>query len=334
MRLIQRTGRTRLVRRMASFIAARLAERPLEALSDPRARKPKWSLRRLLTMVIAGIAAGAKGLAEVENLSESLGDGARNLLRLPGRVPDTTLRDILVRLDVDEIRGLLQRMLEHALRRKQLRHNLPLRVASMDGKHTATWLFDRAEADAKYGQRQQGRTVVRTNTTGLASADGCPCLDAFPIPPETHEVRAFQLAGEALLERWRGHLDVLMYDASGCSLGHGSWVRNNGLDDVFVLAENQPELMAEARRCLLDSDLTPAAEQVRVEGASVVTRRLFLHALPSEGAVEGYLGWTHLRTIVRVETTRVDKATQRTTTANNSYLTLLITKPDISSRSA
>ena len=323
MSLIQRTGRTRLVRRMASFLAARLAELPFESLSDLRARRSKWSLRRLLTMVIAGIAAGAKGLAEVENLSESLGEGVRRLLKLPGRVPDTTMRDVLVRLDVDEIRGLLQRMLEQALRRKQLRHNLPLRVASMDGKHTATWLGDSPDAAAKYGQRQQGRTVVRTITTCLASADGCPCVDAFPIPPETNEVRAFQMAGAALLERWRGHLDVLMYDAGGCSLGNASWVRTNGLDYVFVLAENQPELMAEARRCLLDSDLTPTVEQVRVEGANVVTRKLYLHALPSEGDVEGYLGWTHLRTIARVETTRADKATKRTTTENKYYLTSL-----------
>ncbi len=331
MSLIQKAGRTRLVRPMANLLAARLAELPLESLRDPRVRRSRWSMRRLLTMVIAGIASGAKGLAEVESLSESLGDGARRLLRLPTRVLDTTLRDVLVRLDVDEIRGLIQRMLEQALRRRQLRHNLPLRVASMDGKHTATWMFDSPEAEVKYGQRQQGRTVVRTITTCLASADGCPCLDAFPSPPKSNEVSAFQMAGAALLERWRGHLDVLMYDAGGRSLGNASWVRSNGLDDVFVLAENQPELMAEARRCLLNSDLTPTVEQVRVEGANVVTRRLFQHTLPSEGGVEGYLGWTHLRTILRVETVRADKGSGRITTENKYYLSSLVVsrlKPD------
>ena len=80
-----------------------------------------------------------------------------------------------------------------------------------------------------------------------------------------------------------------------------------------MLAENQPELMAEARRCLLDSDLTPAGEEVRPEGANVVTRRLFLHAPPSEGGVDGYLDWTHLLTIARVDTTRADNSTRRPT---------------------
>ncbi len=323
MSLLKRTGRVRLVRRMAGFLAARLAELPLESVRDPRKRKSKWSMRRLLTATLAGIATGAKGLGEVETLLQMLGDGSRRLLKLPSSIPDTTLRDVLVRLEVDEMRMLNFAAMAHALRRKQIRHNLPLRVVSMDGKHIATWLFDKPDAPVKYGQRQQGYSVVRTITSCFASADGTPCLDAYPVPPETNEVGAFRSAAGALLERWGGQVDVLMYDAGGCGLENASWVRTKGLHYVFVLAENQRELMMEARRCLVDAAAAPVVSETRTEGNAIVTRQLFLHELPVGIGADGYLDWTHLRTIVRVETTRADKSSGSSTTENHFYLSSL-----------
>lgn len=320
MSLLKRTGRVRLVRRMAGFLAARLAELPLESVRDPRKRKSKWSMRKLLTATLAGIATGAKGLGEVEELLEMLGDGSRRLLKLPSRIPDTTLRDVLVRLEVDDMRMLNHAAMALAVRRKQIRHNLPLRVVSMDGKHIATWLFDKPDAPVKYGQKQQGRAILRTITSCLASADGNPCLDAFPVPPETNEVGAFRSAASALLERWGGQVDVLMYDAGGCSLDNASWVRTKGLDYVFVLAENQRELMMEARRCLVEAAIAPVGTETRTEGNAVVTRRLFQHELPVGTGADGYLDWTHLRTIVRVETTREDKSSRASSVENHFYL--------------
>lgn len=317
---VNKESKSRLIRRNVGLVAARTAELDIEGVNDPRKGAVKVSVREALTGVLTGMVAGCKGLGELEDLTSWLGCGARKRLKLWRRLPDTTLRDLLMKLSPGDVRKLIRQGIRLAHRRKQLVHDVGLRVASLDGKGTATWLLDDPKAKQKYGQIQDGRAVVRTITACLCSVPGRPVLDAHPVPPETNEMGAFQGAVDALLKAYERLLfDVVMYDSGACSLENATYLRDKGLDYVLCLTDNQPTLRAEAERLLAKLPAEKClAQTVDPDGGEVVTRRLFLTE-----AMAGWLEWTHLKTVIRVQSERYDKTTGKTAIDNRYYLTSL-----------
>jgi len=291
---------------------------PLGRVAEPRKGNIKLKMRTALTVLITGMAVGCKSLSEVEQFTDWLGGGARKLLRVWRRVPDTTLRDLIVKLDPDEIRKLIYHGIRQANRRKQLKQDFPLRVASMDGKVTSSRLWDRTKALIKYGQVQGNRAMIRTITSCYVSTPARVCLDAHPIPPKTNEMGVFVAALDALLTAYEWlKLDLIMYDSGACGLANASAIVDRGLDYFMCLKDNQPTLFTEARRLLssLPADRC-LAQTTDLDGTDVVVRRLFL----TERMV-GFLDWTHLLTVVRVQSEWTDTSTGEVRIDNRYYLT-------------
>lgn len=310
----------RVTRRTVGHIATRMAELGLDHVADPRVGAVKWKVRDVLTASLVGMAAGCKGLGEVEELTTTLGRGARKQLRLWGRLPDTTARDLLCKLDPHQLRKRLHASVRIARRRKQLELDLPISAVSMDGKGTSTWLFDPANAKVKYGQRQGERATVRTVTSCWVSVPGRPCLDAYPIPAATNEMGIFIEALDALLSAHPGLAELIMYDAGACGLDNASAVVDRGLHYLMCLTAGQPTLRAEAERRLarLPADKCAAAD-VDLDGSHVVERRVFIAELPEQG----WLDWTHLRTLVRIHVTRTHKTTGEVSAEDRYYVSSL-----------
>ncbi len=103
--------REREIRRYLGMLAAALSSLGLGTVPDPRApgraRTPLW---QMLTASLAGLMAGCHSLKDVELLTKQLSLPVRHALKLFRRLPDTTMRDLLVRLDLDEPRAVLRRM--------------------------------------------------------------------------------------------------------------------------------------------------------------------------------------------------------------------------------
>ena len=192
-------------RRVLGLLAARLPELRLEAVKDPRGRQGRrWALRPLLVAMLTGLVAGRKSFAETEELTGELPRPLRSLLGLFRRVPDTTLRDVAVRLDRNELRKCLYRQVRAAHRRKQLApEGLPFGVVAIDGKCTSTPFIDDAFAQRqtlKAGEEVVGvQGLTRTLTTCLISSRAKVCLDAAPIPAETNEMGHFAVAFRELV---------------------------------------------------------------------------------------------------------------------------------------
>ena len=157
----------------------------------------------------------------------------------------------------------------------------------MDGKASVIRAWDQ-----RYVQQQGARGVVRTITATLVSSPGCPCIDAFPIPPATNEMGTYLDALRALLSSYAS-IDlfrVVMYDAGACSEANARGTRALGLHYVMQLNEAQPTLFSEARRVLggeREHVVELADQHERVRYRLRITRGL-----------EGFLDWRHLRTIV------------------------------------
>lgn len=306
-------AQARLTRRMIGVLAARLPEVRLDEVADPRQRRGKrWPLATLLRVVLVALVAGCKSLAQVEALTAEMSVAARKRLGIWRRVADTTLRDVLCKLDPADLRPALHALVRAAHRRRALEpQGLPIGVAAMDGKSTAV-----RSCDDDYAQRQSQEDgaslvgMVRTVTCTLISTLAMPVIDAVPIPAATNEMGHFEASLRSLHAAYRSIdlFQMVTYDAGGCSEENARVVRELDLHYLFGLKGTQPTLLEEARRLLqaLPAERAAASSQDRLGGGRIVVRRAYI-----TDQMSSFGTWAHLRTVLRIESETLDASGQR-----------------------
>jgi hypothetical protein len=257
--------------------------------------------------------AGCRSLAALEALTKELSPASRRAVTIPRRLPDTTVRDVLVRIEPDELRESLRGQIRAAHRRRALAPDgLPWGVVSMDGKATAIRAWNH-----RCVQRQGPRGIVRTITAMLVSSRARVCLDACPIEASTNEMGGYIKALEDLVDAYAS-LDlfrVVMYDAGACSQANARATRGLHLHYVMVLNESQPTLHQDAVARLGDrSDIDP---DVVVEDGQVRYRLYLTEELA------GWLDWTHLRTVVRIRREVLDSRGRLTQSGERYFVSSL-----------
>ncbi len=147
-------------------------------------RGKRWDLGALLHTVLGAMLAGARSLADVEEMTERMSSPMKRLFGIQRRVPDTTLRDVLCTIDPYELRSCLHTIVHQAQRRKAFEPSaLPFGVVSLDGK-----AFSIPATDDWYAQRQTSSEdgplvgVVRSVTSTLTSHQPRPVIDATTEP--------------------------------------------------------------------------------------------------------------------------------------------------------
>lgn len=281
----------RLTRRLLGWLAARLDVLQWSNVTDPRTGpRTYWRLSTVLPLVVVGLVAGARSVANLEALTVRMSAATRRWFRVGRKLPDTTARDLLVRLSPEDVRGMLHAQIRHFHRQKALApEGFRRGMLSLDGKASPLRAWD-----DHYVQRQGERGMIRTITATLVSTPGCPCIDAFPIPASTNEMGAYLPALRQLVAIY-GPLDlfrVVMYDAGACSEANARGTRELGLHYVMQLNDAQPTLYAEARRVL------PSEVEHLVELADQGGR--VRYRIRTTRQLEGFLDWAHLRTVLHV----------------------------------
>ena len=93
--------------------------------------------------------------------------------------------------------------------------------------------------------------MVRTLTCTLVSSRAKVCIDAVPIHASTNEMGQFQKALHNLVKTYGKKLfRLISTDAGMCSLENASSVIEAKKDYLFCIKNDQPSLLAEARRLL------------------------------------------------------------------------------------
>lgn len=321
----------RLTRRIAGMLRSRLPELGLEKVADPRHRRgQRWKhLSVLLRAAVVGLVAGRKSTAETEALTDEMSVPMRRTLGIPRRVPDTTMRQTLIRIEPDELRARLHAQTKAAQRRKALLPmGLPFGQVAVDGRTTA--LPDVTEEDAakgsdvawaeRYAQRSSGsrKRLMRTVTCSLVSARAKPCIDAVPIPAVTNEMGHFEKVVRGLVAVYgRSQLfSLISADAGNCSEANGRLVAVElKLHYLFRLKADQPTLLYEAKRLL--GRLGPeqaVAKTVDVVGNKTETRHLYI-----TGELASFLDWDHLETVIRIRKETHDIETGKLLEAEDHY---------------
>ena len=300
----------RRLRRMVGLLHARLPELDLDAVADPRAREGCWSLAQILRATLVGLMAGCKSLWESEQLTAGLSVAARRQLGLPRRLADTTARDALCRVSLDELRPVLHRLVHAAWRRKALEPvELPLSVVALDGKVTALPCLNQPFVQTRHPEVGSPYGLVRTMTAALVSGRGRPCIDAIPIPAETNEVGHFQVAFKSLIETYGSLFDVVSYDAGGFSRANADAVVAAGKDYLFALKDEHRTMCRLAEELLASEPVLDRTEDVLDAATTVVRSIRLLRADPSwsygDGKGPGESIWPHAGTFLLVEYVKV-----------------------------
>ena len=315
-------AKRRLTRRLAGVISKRLRDLKLGQITDPRSRRGRRykRIQPLLVALLVGLICGRKGLREVENLTSDLSPVARRLLGIFKRLPDTTLRNLLLKLDLGELRDTLRRGVERMHRAKALRPDgLPFGAVSMDGKATATnlWEPDDPFAQVQHPEGGAAFALVRTVTSCLISSAARVCLDMHPIPPSTNENGAFAAAFLAVVAHF-GHLfRVVLYDSGANAAANARLVLACGKDYVFRVKAEQPTIFNECvRRLGRKSVSSGLCAGSYIHGSRVVTRYLWF-----DDGLAGWHGYPGLRCAIRMRAHAVDKTTGEVTTEDRYYVT-------------
>lgn len=298
----------RMARRMVGMLASRLPEAQLGEVDDPReARGKRWQLAALLRAVVVGVAVGCKSLAETEALTAEMSPALRGRLGIRRRIADTTMRDVLVKVEPKELRSALHAQTKAAHRRRALEPDgLPFGIAAMDGKGSTASAWDKKYAQRQRHSQDMGAVgLVRTVTCCLVSSKARACIDAIPIPASTNEMGHFSKAFRSLVKVYKksGLFKMVSYDAGACSEENAREVVEENLQYFLGLKGSQPTLLNEAKG-LLGSHRPEQAEAATVDVESntrTVTRRLY-----RTSELAGFLDWTHLKTVVRVESETVE----------------------------
>jgi hypothetical protein len=281
----------------------------------------------LMHLIWAAMLTAQKTLRQVESFSE----------RMHGqKVSDTRLATFLPELSVEELQDRHRRQVLDLHRSKCLEPNLgiPFNLVAIDGKNAWSGTY---EANP-YCQKQEASSpdgephwLFRMMRGVMASSRVHACIWQMPVPAETNEMGAFPAFWEQLLGAY-GHTDlvgVASLDAGYTSLHNANLIRESRRHYVMSLKENQPELLAEARRLLpLRKDrrrrkevlaLPPEAESCDKRDGKLITRQLWR---TSEAA--GYLDWTHLEEIWLVRQTTEVLATGKVSVEDRYFLTSLV----------
>jgi len=290
---------SRLCGRLVAFLQKRLSQIDFKRVQDPRGRQGKrWPLTVLLKSVIVGMASGQMSLADLEDITSSLSSVSRRVFGIQRRIPDTTLRDLLVRLDPKCLRQLIYAQVKQAVRRKSLAPDgFPCGVVAIDGKWVATSMADSKLTQTHKESGGGSHELLRTITSCLVSSRAKVCIDARPLSPTTNEVAGFKQTVRDLLKAYgRSLFEVITYDAGGYSESNGRFINDLGLGYVFGLKDHRKYMF---RSAVYNLERLPAQEAL-AQSRDYVAGKLVIRQLWMTAEMRGIWDWPHLKHVLRV----------------------------------
>lgn len=305
-------GNKKLLERASKFLR-RMAEKPAWDFSkfviDPRNRRgQRWEIKAIMSALLFGLIVNRTSLRAVERLTEWSGKWLRKLF--PRRVPDTTMYNFLEGAKPEGLRQQLHAQVRSLWRSKSLEPvGLPCGIIAIDGK--ALWSdseIDDPNSQRAHPQNRPSYEILRVVRSVLISSGAKTAIDQMPIPSNTNDMGVFREAFEALESSYKSLYEICSVDAGFCSEANARQIDQANKGYIMALKENQPELFREAER-LLGHLQTP---ELSSEWESYQGERIRYRLYRSE-EIAGYLEWTHLKQVWRVEKEMIDAEGKRQT---------------------
>jgi len=243
-----------VVKSIARYFSRRGRTLNFGLVSDPRKhRGRRWSTQSLLMASLVGMMAMERCFRGIERVTRDL-DGCRRKLDIARRVPDSTLARFFSRLDDEEgLRQVLVDDIKRAKRRKALEPvTLPISVLAIDGKTlwTGHEPVDDPACQTQKDDDERADYRIHTLHAVVVTAASQPCIDQLLVPGKTNEMGSLPEFVERLVEAYgSGSLfEVISVDAGMTSIGNARMIATAELRYMMALKDNQPTLLAEAKR--------------------------------------------------------------------------------------
>lgn len=275
-------------------------------VTDPRHKRGRrWSMAEQLDALLFGMLTGSTTLRDVEGLTEDACNG--DLWGLRRRLPDTTMYRLIPKLNPEELRDKLRQQNRLHFRAKRYEpEGLPCGVVTIDGKCGAVLEHDALGQAQRSHQDGHKYYLLRFLRAVLTSSPARPCLDQQVIAASTNDMGAFEAFWPELLAAYDSLelFDIATVDSGFCSLKNATLIHESDKAYVMALKDNQPELIAEAKRLLEPMKSGPAEVETDWERAQ---GRWLKRQLYRTFEIEGYLDWYHLKQAwLVVQTSKTD----------------------------
>jgi hypothetical protein len=282
-----------------------------ERIRDARRQHPSklWPLSEVAIYVLGLLLLGFESaLAGDEAMQE--GNEALSALGIGRRVPDSTHQEWLSKQPESSMRPVLTGWICSLWRSKVWQRppvpagqKRPLGTFVIDGKD----IGESTERSAKL--LRERKRVLRAQWNGPWGPR--LILGQMSVPPGTNEMGTFPAFWNALMDaygRFAGWLESVTLDAGYASAQNARIITASGRDYVISLKENQPTLLAEAKRLLeplMKSRPGRAADAYRVEKYQ---GRVIVRELWRSSQIAGWMDWDSLQEVwlVRQESREPD----------------------------
>ena len=252
----------------------------------------EWNLGYIMEVLMAGALSGCKTLREIETLSELYAE----------KVPDTTLHDVMIRLNPEGLRTELANGVKQALREHELpKEEFPVRITAIDGKYnfnTSMPVNEYSEPIGGGGNNEQYRHLA-LRAMYVSSAVKL-YLGQYEIPSKASETKnLISFIDELRADYGRTELlEVISVDAGIVSKKNAGGLIDRGLGYILALKGSQPMLSLVAHELFANAQSQHVA--VEIYNGKQVTRTLFRAVPPRVD------GWEHLQEIWKIITVSED----------------------------
>jgi len=249
-------------------------------LDDPRRYERGWSFYELLSAVMSGLVSGCKTLRELEVLTAAAGS----------RVPDTTVRDLLVQIDGEPLEEELAKQVKEANRKHELDNKeLPIRLTAIDGKTISVTKYKVDDCSINRSQKGCSKYVQHVLRAFHASSSLQLLMGQERVPVGTNEKGMLPAFLDKLVQLYgrTNLLEVLSMDAGFTSIKNAQAVVDHGL--YYIMALKDPRVHTITRETKEQFEDRAKADKVVVEhvNGKQITRSLYRSRAPK------VRGWSH-----------------------------------------
>jgi hypothetical protein len=280
------------------------------AFEDPRRCERCWPFQELMGTAMRAMLSGFRNLRQIERFTYASGR----------RVPDTTLHDLLVQLDVEAAEEELARGVKEANRNHELdQKELPFSLTVIDGKNASCTSYPVDERSINRSQKGKQKYVQHF----LKAFHGSSTLKVFlaqeRVPKGTNEKGIFPCLLEKLISYYgrTNLLDVFSFDAGFLSIANARAVTDAGYRYLFALKDPRTHTVTRTAMELLSSRTNAQCVQVEETNGEKVTRSLY------RCAASPVRGWEHAVEFWRVHKVRVSLRTGKIISENHYYVSNL-----------
>lgn len=257
---------------------------------DPRGKSGSWLFGDLLNQVFKGMLGGCRNLRHLELVTSLSGR----------RLADTTVWDVLVKLNAAPLNEEIARGVKEAARSHELDdRELPFNLVAIDGKSIAV---NTKPVTTDSVNRSQKGAKKYVNTAFRAMLTSCSLkllLGQHMIPRGTNERGALPTFIEHLVKLYgrTNLLEVVSVDAGITSKKNASYLTSCGINYIMALKNKRSSRMTQLAIALLGKDEQPLQVEREYSNGKTVTRSLYRSTAPE------VKGWESATEVWRVDST-------------------------------